>query len=100
MEGDDGMRLIDADALLAFMKKGWVAFPEGDRRHTCDMTDVMNAPTIDAVPVVRCKNCKFNYANQIPSEDVCQLCVELPISKDFYCAYGERKDDETPDGRL
>lgn len=46
-------------------------------------------PTVDAVPVVRCKDCKFNYANQIPSDDACQLCVELPISKDFYCAYGE-----------
>lgn len=50
--------------------------------------------TADYVQVVRCKDCKFNSANQIPNEDVCQLCVELPISKDFYCAYGERKDNE------
>ena len=51
-------------------------------------------PTIDAEPIVRCKDCKFNYANQIPSGDGCQLCVELPISKDFFCAYGERMDEE------
>ena len=43
--------------------------------------------------LVRCKDCKFNYANQIPSDDVCQLCVELPISKDFFCAYGEKMDE-------
>ena len=47
---------------------------------------------IDAEPVVRCKECKFNYANQIPGGDGCQLCVELPISKDFFCAYGEKMD--------
>lgn len=46
-------------------------------------------PILNAVEVVRCKDCKFNYANQIPSDDACQLCVELPISKEFYCAYGE-----------
>ena len=44
----------------------------------------------DLVPVVRCKDCKFNYANLFPCKDECQLCVELPISKDFFCAYGER----------
>ena len=49
---------------------------------------------VDAVEVVRCKDCKYNYANQIPSDDVCQRCVELPINKDFYCAWGERKEDE------
>lgn len=49
----------------------------------------------DWVEVVRCKDCKFNYANQIPSENACQLCVELPISDEFYCAYGERIEDET-----
>lgn len=45
--------------------------------------------------IIHCKDCKFNYANQIPSDDVCQLCVELPISKDFFCAYGEKMDEET-----
>lgn len=57
--------------------------------------EVDEAPTIDAVQVVRCKECKFNYANQIPGDDdTCQLCVELPISKEFFCAYGERMDEE------
>lgn len=43
--------------------------------------------------IVRCKDCKFNYANQVPSDDECQLCVELPISKDFFCAYGEKMEE-------
>ena len=44
------------------------------------------------VRVVRCKECVHNYANQIPSEDVCDKCVELPITADFYCAYGRKEN--------
>lgn len=90
--GEDGgggrMRLIDADALINTLNEGKINF-NADINYI-----ILNAPTVDAVPIVRCKDCKFNYANQIPGdEDVCQLCVELPISKDFFCAYGE-KDEE------
>lgn len=99
------MRLIDADRLKTVMEATLellkLIFPSGDERahllaafsSVRDAVDV--ASTIDAVPVVRCKDCKFNYANQIPGGVGCQLCVELPISDDFYCASGERKDDET-----
>jgi hypothetical protein len=44
------MRLIDADALLEKMKRTY--------RYFNIKFDVEEAPTIDAVPVVRCKNCK------------------------------------------
>lgn len=108
------MRLIDGDALIDVLtqrcckncdkrmgtKNGkWrVIYEIGEAPcRACDVDDLKmeldEAPTIDAVRVVRCKDCKFNYANQIPSGDECQLCVELPISKDFFCAYGE-KDEE------
>lgn len=109
------MRLIDADALCddvmeryckdcekrKGMKRGkWrVIYEIGEAPcRACDIDDLKmeldEAPTIDAVEVIRCKDCKFNYANQIPSGDECQLCVELPISKDFFCAYGEKMDEE------
>lgn len=68
--------------ILANLNSAWVGYEK-----------VSRLPTIDAVPVVRCKDCKFNYANQIPSEDVCQLCVELPITGDFFCKWGERKEE-------
>lgn len=76
------MRLIDADALKESIY-GW---------DVASVKDIDAQPTIDAAPVVRCKDCKFNYANQIPSEDVCQLCVELPITGDFFCKWGEREE--------
>ena len=50
----------------------------------------------DVVEVVRCKDCKHNYYNMIPSgeaEHECVKFVELPITADFYCAWGEREDD-------
>ena len=83
------MRLIDADALISFMRKGWRVFPTSELQHTCDITDIANAPTIDAVPVVRCKECKHKGGFGCPwwkGED---------IPTDWYCANGERMTDAT-----
>ena len=52
-------------------------------------------PTVDAVPVVRCKDCKHSY------EDLDGLCcsygpsVDCVVSDFHFCANGERKDGET-----
>ena len=61
------MRLIDADKLPL------------DIEHE----DIDDAPTIDAVEVVRCKDCKFYYANGGDT------CITEP---DWFCADGERKE--------
>lgn len=86
------MRLIDADALAnnitIVCKKNKESIDDWLRNYIED--EITDAPITD---LVRCKDCKYNYANQIPSSDECQLCVELPISKDFYCAYGEKTDE-------
>ena len=42
-----------------------------------------DAPTIDAVPVVRCKDCKYFKT---------QLCQNEDSHDDWFCADGERKD--------
>ena len=58
--------------------------------------DLIDAPIVDAVEVVRCKDCKYNYHNMIPSgeaEHGCTKCIELPITADFYCSWGERRED-------
>ena len=54
----------------------------------------------DFEAVVRCKDCKHNYNNLIPSgeaEHGCTKCIELPITADFYCSRGEREEDGTID---
>ena len=65
------------------------------------MLCVADQPTVDAVPVVRCKDCKYfkrdipcvggtyNGCDQLEGRDGCEPYVE----EDFFCAYGERRTD-------
>lgn len=47
------------------------------------------APTIDAVPVVRCKDCK-HYTE--PNIDYCELYGAMILcDKDDFCSHGERR---------
>ena len=60
--------------------------------------DLQDAPKIDAVPVVRCKDCK-HYVKSDAEHPDCDYCKRLicgTIRPDFFCADGERRDsDET-----
>jgi hypothetical protein len=82
-------RLVDAEKLKADFV--------GKRYGTQAIEYVIDQqPTVDAVRVIRCKDCEYNYHNMIPSgeaEHGCTKCVELPITADFYCAWGKRKDE-------
>lgn len=51
------------------------------------------APTVDAVPVVRCRECKHSYESI--SGRFCSMgpCVDCIVPEDFYCSYGEREED-------
>ena len=78
-------RLIDGDKLLETYKK-WIPQlssknDEGDKRgvETC-ITVLEDTPTIDAVEVVRCKDCKHR--------DNCNLMTD-----DDFCSDRERKED-------
>ena len=52
---------------------------------------VENYPPVDAVEVVRCKDCIHSY------DDLCGLCctcgpyVDCVVRPDFYCADGKRR---------
>lgn len=56
------------------------------------MEIVMTTPTADVAPVVRCRDCNHSY------EDLGGLycsfgpCVDCPVSPDFWCANGKRKE--------
>lgn len=56
-----------------------------------------DAPTIDAVEVVRCKECKHSHMTY---DGRCKYCDKwegdgeaLYLEGDFYCAFGERRED-------
>ena len=56
-----------------------------------------DAPTVDAVPVVRCKDCKHGRKSQHQDGNnpywVC-LNWDSGTDEDGYCHHGEREDDE------
>lgn len=62
---------------------------------------VQNIPTVDAVEVVRCKDCRYF---EIDHDDFLGLCKcgniatsyagEIYPEREHFCSYGERKDNE------
>ena len=77
-------RLIDANALRA----------KCDAPHWCVwMSDIDDAPTVDAVEVVRCRDCKYWQDNNggYPHDECRWGKGETPDADDF-CSYGERKE--------
>ena len=105
------MRLIDADALLALIQDEYIFYKE--QYETTEIEEdkailvamagkllwskntVRKAPTIDAVEVVRCKDCKeWNYEY----DDVGLCTVDVPDIDGVqrkacdYCSNGERRE--------
>ena len=54
-------------------------------------------PTVDAVEVVRCKDCKYYEIGKdyLPYCNHCDGGIADYPRKDDFCSYGERKDNET-----
>jgi hypothetical protein len=93
-------RLIDANALIKEMNAVDIHFwnDAEDGVEMCVNT-VHNAPTVDAVEVVRCKKCK--YWERLTDGNLCGACngqrngltYEYTTEDDF-CSYGERREGE------
>lgn len=82
------MRLIDAVRLQEEMME---MICEGYGIE--DMVDaVIESPAVDAVTVVRCKDCKHRAMDEIGMV-YCENIVGGWVSDDFYCADGERRTE-------
>ena len=93
------MRLIDADALIEDIKSFWDWDSiDGITATTVlkqTISDISHAPTIEAVPVVRCKNCKHRYITGSTTHYyVCDF-MDAEYNDNGYCHHGERKDNDT-----
>ena len=78
------MRLIDAENTNLIGAIGRNAFK--DRQDIIDL--INNQPTVDAVPVVRCKDCKYHDEGE--NYIYCQaLKMKCPNDSEFFCKYGE-----------
>lgn len=88
------MRLIDADALIAFWEEK-VTFGECAKWEAQQIIDAIEyAPPrvyVDAVEVVRCDNCKYRYMDADLQVWVCTY--GLMIKPNGFCNYGERKTE-------
>lgn len=87
------MRLIDADALkIHNVSPCYGYYIDG-----VTDGDIEDAPTIDAVPVIRCKDCKWyktNYSWNGKEHRVCVIEPYEPARKaDDFCSRAERKDN-------
>lgn len=101
------MRLIDAEAALARVKP----YEPSDEMVAVTMGTTIrlihnaidNAPAVDAVPVVRCRDCKNwepygskaarNIGDPIERYGGCKVWHGGHLESDF-CSYGERKESK------
>ena len=92
--------LIDANALLdEFLKQYTERERDGNlvfaaceiKQDFADM--ISNVPNVDAVPVVRCRECKQGEVDDpdFPDQYYCHAGCGWN-NGDFYCAYGEREE--------
>lgn len=84
------MRLIDADEL--FYKLKLIAYPYSNglmSEPAVLLEDIEKAPTVDAVPVIRCKDCKWWR----DSDHTCRCFLTSPRTSDDYCSDAERKEE-------
>lgn len=91
------MRLIDADQMAVDESE---AYMSAQVQITDDLKWLVNfaahskiqrliadTPTVDAVPVVRCKECKWTGG-----DFVCYRGVMVQHKPEDFCSYGERKE--------
>ena len=92
-------RLIDADTLM-----DWIWRSEADTREKIGKI-ISDQPTVDAIHVVRCKDCKWwDKKDNNSTYGYCDACKHGHISEhweigiyrtyksDWFCAYGEAKE--------
>ena len=50
-------------------------------------------PTVDAVPVVRCRECKYRFKNNGHDKSGCPIIdANIWMDDDDFCSHGERKE--------
>ncbi len=81
-------RLIDANA----MRADWLE--NGENEYVYDTNAVLDSidsqPTVDAVEVVRCKDCKYHEDTHVTGFEHCCL-YGLTMRYNDFCSYGKRE---------
>ena len=105
------MRMIDADAMMRAYQEvlcNHVSCLECsffmDDKYCRFETMLSEAPTVDAVPVTRCKDCKYcDISLVLPTGREMYTCMEgshdhqMLLNPTDYCSYGVRKGEDNDD---
>ena len=93
-KSSNGKRLIDADRAMEIVRNQGIAHPNAYHLTNYATLILREAPTVDAVEVVRCKDCKYGDWDSKP--DDAMVCMRTKDgfwrSGNDFCSYGERKE--------
>ena len=81
-------RMIDANALISYIDE---CSQESRFRvyYGYAKSFIDDAPTVDAVPVVRCRDCKYHEDTHVTGFEHCCL-YDLTMRYNDFCSYGKR----------
>jgi len=91
--------LISRQGVIDYvLEHGFYCDTEADKEYTAELIRTV-FPSVDAVEVVRCKDCKYFELNHwdgliITAHEICNKWADgCKTNKDGYCFLGERKTD-------
>lgn len=85
MMADEYIRRSDALKGVELFQCGWAEIEAVQTDY------IERLPAADVAPVVRCKDCKYHYDCGVHFCN--RLRMDCPDDSDFFCSYGERKDN-------
>ena len=85
-------RLIDADRAMEIVRNQGIAHPNAYHLTNYATLILREAPTVDAVEVVRCRECKHCDPENHHCDHHMGTAAPLRRKPDDFCSYGERKE--------
>lgn len=83
-------RLIDADRALEIVRDQGIAHPNAYHLTNYATLILREAQTVDAVEVVRCRECKYHEDTSVTGFEHCCL-YGLTMRYNDFCSYGKRE---------
>ena len=84
-------RLIDADKINYHEHTECMGHGDFETVRTVTDKEIEEIQTVDAVPVVRCRECKYHEDTSVTEYEHCCLLSKTVRYNDF-CSYGERME--------
>ena len=86
------MRMIDVDRAMEIVRDQGIAHPNAYHLTNYAMLILLETPTVDAVEVVRCRECKHCDPENYHCDHPMGTVAPLRRKPEDFCSYGERKE--------